>query len=236
LLIEAKMKNKRSDIPQDIVVYINSGRVILEGILTIPKRADSIVIFAHGSGSSRHSPRNRYVARVLNESSTATLLIDLLNEEEEYFDLQTRKFRFDIPLLAKRLVDIADWVHTQPGTEGFSIGYFGSSTGAAAALIAAAQRPDYITAVVSRGGRPDLAGVYLGQVKTPTLLIVGERDTEVIGLNEEAMKEIKAIKELKIVPNATHLFEEVGTLEIAAELADEWFKTYLDKNTSHSVT
>jgi putative phosphoribosyl transferase len=211
---------------KEIPVYINSGNVILEGILTIPMNADSIVIFAHGSGSSRHSPRNRYVARFLNENATATLLIDLLTEAEESLDLKTGKLRFDVQMLASRLVDIAAWIRNQPRIKKFGIGYFGSSTGGAAALIAAAKSPDNIIAVVSRGGRPDLAGEYLEQVKAPTLLIVGENDTEVLKLNKNAMLQMKTATELKIIPKATHLFEEDGALEEVAESAAEWFETY----------
>jgi putative phosphoribosyl transferase len=199
----------------------------LSGDLVMPPRASAIVLFAHGSGSSRHSPRNRSVARVLQEGGFGTLLLDLLTEAEEQVDLQTRHLRFDIGLLAGRLREAADWVQRDPGIRGRRMGYFGASTGAAAALIAAAEQPQNVGAVVSRGGRPDLAGASLRQVKAPTLLIVGGADEEVIELNQEALSEMKCEKELSIVSGATHLFEEPGALERVSALALDWFQRYI---------
>jgi len=195
----------------------------LSADLVIPARATGIVLFAHGSGSSRHSARNRYVAGVLQQGGLATLLLDLLTAVEEQVDLRTRHLRFDIELLAKRLVEATDWVHREPATRGLSVGYFGASTGAAAALVAAADRPSMIGAVVSRGGRPDLAGAALPRVLAPTLLIVGGDDYPVIDLNREALAELRCEKHLSIVPGATHLFEEPGTLEQVSKLALDWF-------------
>jgi dienelactone hydrolase len=187
-------------------------------------------VFAHGSGSSRHSPRNRFVARVLQESGIATLLMDLLTAEEEAIDMTTRHLRFDIPLLAERLTGAIDWLKQQPATRGLPIGLFGASTGAAAALLAAVARPDDVVAIVSRGGRPDLARQALERVRAPTLLIVGGRDEPVIALNEEAMTMLRAPKRLAIIPGATHLFEEPGALEQVAQLAAEWFSRYLRRD------
>ena len=207
----------------------SSSNAILEGNLIIPKAAEGIVVFAHGSGSSRHSPRNQYVAQVLNNAGLATLLTDLLTREEEEVDIKTRQHRFNIDLLAKRLVAITDWITQNPDTQKFFIGYFGASTGAAAALVAAAQRPGIVTAIVSRGGRPDLAGSQaLRNVQAPTLFIVGAKDIQVIDMNESAMKQLDKVerKKLKIVPGATHLFEEPGTLEEVARLAKGWFQCY----------
>ena len=207
-------------------VRIDVDSVTLDGDLTLPPDAHGTVVFAHGSGSSRHSPRNRYVAGVLNGVGLATLLLDLLTSEEERADAITREHRFDIVLLAKRLGGATRWLERDEGTHELSIGYFGASTGAAAALVAAAAHPE-IRAVVSRGGRPDLAGAALGHVLAPTLLIVGSRDEEVIELNERARDTIRAHAnarvQLEIVPGATHLFEEPGTLERVAELASDWF-------------
>jgi dienelactone hydrolase len=197
--------------------------------LTIPKGAEGIVVFAHGSGSSRHSPRNQYVAKVLNDAGLATLLTDLLTSQEEEVDVLTREFRFNIELLAKRLIAVTDWLIQNPETKGLIVGYFGASTGAAAALIAAAERANIISAIVSRGGRPDLAGSnFLKKVEAPTLFIVGERDVPVIGMNENAIRQLEKVekKKLKIVPGATHLFEEPGTLEEVARLARGWFQCY----------
>jgi len=208
-------------------VKISVGKVILEGDLSVPKDAAGIVVFAHGTGSSRFSPRNRYVAEVLQKAGLATLLMDLLTKEEEAEDMLTAQLRFDIGMLAKRVVDATEWLKRNTETKKLSIGYFGASTGAAAALIAAAQKPDHIQAVVSRGGRPDLAIPYLPKVKAPTLLIVGGDDDAVIGMNKEAMEHLNSIKKLEIVPGATHLFEEPGKLEEVARLAKEWFKKYL---------
>jgi dienelactone hydrolase len=186
-----------------------------------------VVLFAHGSGSGRHSSRNRYVARLLNQAGLATLLIDLLTADEEAVDLQTAHLRFDIGLLAQRLVGATDWLTQQPDTRHLRIGYFGASTGAAAALVAAAERPDVVGAVVSRGGRPDLAGPALPLVRAPTLLIVGGNDVPVIGLNRAAFEQLRCEKQLVIVPGATHLFEEPGALDEVARLAREWFERHL---------
>lgn len=207
----------------DEAVRIPAGEVVLDGDMIVPAGATGIVVFAHGSGSSRHSSRNRYVAGVLNEAGLATLLLDLLTPEEEAVDLRTRHLRFDIGMLADRLVGVANWLATQPATLALRIGYFGASTGGGAALVAAARLPDRIAAVVSRGGRPDLAGDALGHVQSPTLLIVGGNDIPVIGMNEDAMRQMRCEVRLEIVPGATHLFEEPGTLERVAELAAEWF-------------
>src|SRR5271157_3189730 len=196
-------------------VHIPCGAVTLEGALAVPTGAKGVVVFAHGSGSSRHSPRNQFVARVIRESGNGTLLFDLLTAEEEIEDNVTRRLRFDIGLLASRLVEVTRWLGEQPAARALGIGYFGSSTGAGAALVAAAEVGQRIDAVVSRGGRPDLAGDALVRVQSPTLLIVGGHDEVVIRLNEEALAELRCEKELKIVPGATHLFEEpgVGTAE-----------------------
>jgi putative phosphoribosyl transferase len=205
------------------VVTIPSGKVTINGNLTIPPNSRGIVIFAHGSGSSRFSPRNTKVAREINAACIATLLIDLLTEEEEAEDIYSGEFRFNIDLLAQRLVDATEWVKKNPDMKNLMVGYFGASTGAAAALIAAAKLPQHVKAVVSRGGRPDLAGNYLPNVKAPTLLIVGGDDLEVLELNREAMAQMKAEKKLTVVPGATHLFEESGKLEQVAKLAIQWF-------------
>lgn len=199
----------------------------LTGNLVIPKDATGLVIFAHGSGSSRFSPRNKAVAQYLrDEGGLGTLLIDLLTKEEETLDDQTRELRFQIPFLARRLSQITDWVRKEPKTKDLSIGYFGASTGAAAALVAAAERRD-IDAIVSRGGRPDLAGESLVKVVAPTLLIVGGDDPEVLELNQEALDLIKTTKDLMVIPGATHLFEETGALEDVANFAEKWFSRFL---------
>lgn len=211
--------------PRSVYVAFESKR--LEGDLTIPPTARGLVLFAHGSGSSRHSPRNRFVAEVLQQAGLATLLMDLLTAQEEAVDNYTRELRFDIGLLARRLIGALDWLAQNPDTRNFSYGLFGASTGAAAALVAAAERPEAIHAVVSRGGRPDLAGDSLARVKAPTLLIVGGADTVVIQLNRDALQQLRARKEFKIVPRATHLFEEPGALEEVAELAADWFMRFL---------
>ena len=208
-------------------IEIPVGDASLSGSLVVPDGAPGVVLFAHGSGSSRHSPRNRKVADVLNGAGLATLLVDLLTEEEEQVDLRTRALRFDIGLLADRLVAITDWLPEQPTAAGLAVGLFGASTGAAAALVAAARRPDAVRAVVSRGGRPDLAGAALAQVRAPTLLIVGGRDELVLELNRQAHDQLRCEKRLEIVPGATHLFEEPGTLDRVAELAAGWFSKYL---------
>ena len=212
---------------EEQLVQVPAGAVTLDGNLGVPADARGIVLFAHGSGSSRHSPRNRYVAGMLRAAGLATLLMDLLTADEEAIDLQTQRLRFDISLLADRLVGATDWLAQNPDTRDLTIGYFGASTGAAAALVAAAQRPDTVGAIVSRGGRPDLAGAALAHVRAPTLLIVGGNDIPVIGMNQEAMAQLHAETKLEIVPGATHLFEEPGALEEVARLALEWFERYL---------
>jgi putative phosphoribosyl transferase len=212
---------------QEQLVSIPAGSVQLEGTLAVPKGAEGIVLFAHGSGSSRFSPRNRYVAEVLQDATLATLLIDLLTSEEEKIDRQTKQHRFDIALLAERLIAATDWLIQQPNTKHLGIGYFGASTGAGAALAAAAQRPGIVQAIVSRGGRPDLAGTVLNQVRAPTLLIAGGYDFLVIMTNRDAMAQILGEKRLEVVPKATHLFEEPGALEEVARLASRWFKQHL---------
>lgn len=212
---------------EEDLVYVSAGPVTLEGNLGIPEGTEGIVLFAHGSGSSRHSPRNRFVAQVLRDGGLATLLIDLLTPEEEEIDKWTRHLRFDIGLLAERLIGVANWLAQHPDTQDLRIGYFGSSTGAGAALVAAAELPDAVGAVVSRGGRPDLAGPVLQHVQTPTLLIVGGNDITVIALNRQALGQLRVERKLEIVPGATHLFEEPGALEEVARLALQWFKRYL---------
>ena len=209
-------------------VQIRSGPVQLRGDLNIPATAQDVVLFAHGSGSSRHSPRNQFVARTIREAGVGTLLFDLLTKEEEAVDMHTAHLRFDIGLLAERLIDATRWIKAE--LDYLNVGYFGSSTGGGAALVAAAELGDSVGAVVSRGGRPDLAGDALPRVKSPTLLIVGGLDYPVIELNEEALARMRCEKELKIVPGATHLFEEPGTLEEVARLAADWFGRHL-----HSV-
>jgi dienelactone hydrolase len=212
---------------EERLVEVMVDSVTLEGNLAIPEQAEGIVLFAHGSGSSRFSPRNQFVAEMLREGGLATLLIDLLTRDEDKIDQLTRQYRFDIDLLVDRLVGATDWLLQQPTTQHLRIGYFGSSTGAAAALIAATKRPDHIYAVVSRGGRPDLAASALPQVKAPTLFIVGGADVPVISLNEQALKLLRVEKKLEIVPHATHLFEEPGALEKVAHLARQWFQSHL---------
>jgi dienelactone hydrolase len=199
----------------------------IEGNLTLPPNAKAVVTFAHGSGSGRFSPRNQYVAKTFNENNLATLLIDLLTVEEEQIDLSTAEYRFNIGLLAERLISATEWLKLDPSTQNMAFGYFGASTGAAAALIAAAKLTDDIKAVVSRGGRPDLAGDFLGQVRAPTLMLVGGDDTEVIELNKQALDLMSAEKKLIIIPGATHLFEEPGKLDVVAEFSVDWFKRYL---------
>src|SRR6202790_10220 len=213
---------------EERLVQVPAGAVTLEGNLTLPQDSQAVVLFAHGSGSSRHSPRNRYVARMLNEAKLATLLIDLLTPHEEVIDERTAQLRFDIDLLAERLVDTTDWLSQYPDTKHLRIGYFGASTGAAAALVAAAGRPDAVRAIVSRGGRPDLAGAALTSVQAPTLLIVGEHDDQVVQLNRQALTQLRCEKRLVIVPGATHLFEEPGALDEVARLARDWFQRHLD--------
>src|SRR5881227_837866 len=208
-------------------IRLQAERAILSGSLTIPENAVALVLFAHGSGSSRHSPRNQFVARTLNDAALATLLFDLLTPEEEAMDLNTREHRFNIRLLAERLVHATRWAKQQEETRGLRIGYFGSSTGGAAALVAAAQLSEGIGAIVSRGGRPDLAGDTLSKVHAPTLLIVGSNDDIVIELNEMARDQIRCEAKLVIIPGATHLFEEPGALEQVAKLASDWFVSHI---------
>lgn len=211
-------------------VQIRSGAAMLHGDLSIPADAQGAVLFAHGSGSSRHSPRNQFVARTIGEAGVGTLLFDLLTPEEEAIDARTRHLRFDIGLLAGRLIDAAYWIKGE--LDYLTVGFFGASTGAGAALVAAAELGDSVGAVVSRGGRPDLAGEALPKVKAATLLIVGGLDYPVIEMNEEALARMRCEKELKIVPGATHLFEEPGTLQEVARLAADWFQEHLhsDRN------
>ena len=204
---------------------------MLEGNLSIPAQAIALVLFAHGSGSSRHSPRNQFVAQTLNQAGLATLLFDLLTPEEESVDLYTREHRFDIGLLAERLVYATKWAKQEKQTQDFDIGYFGSSTGGGAALVAAAELPEKVGAVVSRGGRPDLAGDALPKVRAPTLLIVGGEDHVVIELNEQARAQMKCECKIEIVPGATHLFEEPGALEKVAKLASDWFVKHIGPRT-----
>ncbi|WP_432278664.1 dienelactone hydrolase family protein [Nocardia carnea] len=212
-------------VDEDVRIPIDA--VNLEARLCLPTRGCGIVLFAHGSGSGRHSPRNRYVAEVLQRSGLGTVLLDLLTAEEEQRDQQTRELRFDIPLLAARLAGTVDWLAGRADTGGNPIGLFGASTGAAAALRTAAERPAAVHAVVSRGGRPDLAGEALARVRAPTLLIVGGRDETVLDLNRQARERMTARPQLKIVPDATHLFEEPGTLDRVADLAAGWFRDNL---------
>jgi putative phosphoribosyl transferase len=208
-------------------VTIPVGAAMLEGELILPEGATGIVLFAHGSGSSRHSPRNRRVAGYLREASIGTLLFDLLTSKEEGIDLVTGHLRFDIGLLGERLVGATAWLGNQPGLQPLCIGYFGASTGGGAALVAAAELGDRVSAVVSRGGRPDLAGAALPNVMAATLLLVGEYDEPVIAMNQAAYEQLRCIKALGIVPGATHLFEEPGALEEVARLATEWFQRHL---------
>ena len=213
-------------------IQVPAGRAFLEGTFRGPEGATAAVLFAHGSGSSRHSPRNRYVAESLQKAGLATVLLDLLTPEEEAVDVQTAEFRFDIGLLAERVVEATDWLTNASFAAGMTIGCFGASTGAAAALIAAADRHDQIKAVVSRGGRPDLAGPALSRVQAPTLLLVGGNDDVVLGLNEEALARLGcAHKELAVIPGAGHLFEEPGALEKVAERAALWFNRWLGNRT-----
>ena len=226
------MKNVRGQHPTtDKEVGIPIGGRILRGNLAVPDSARGVVLFAHGSGSSRHSPRNQYVAQVLQEAGLGTLLMDLLTTDEEAFDVHTAALRFDIELLAHRLAAATTWLLDQPQLAQLPIGYFGASTGAAAALVGAAELPDVVAAVVSRGGRPDLAGEALRHVVAPTLLIVGGKDWTVFELNRKALGELAREKRLEIVPGASHLFEEPGALESVARLAKNWFGRHL----SHKI-
>jgi len=214
-------------IHQETAVKIPIGSVVLEGNLNVPSGAKGVVLFAHGSGSSRFSPRNQYVAKFFNAQKIGTLLFDLLTNEEDQEDIETAEYRFNINLLAERLIGATEWLNKDPDTKNIVFGYFGASTGAAAALIAAAKLPNDIAAVVSRGGRPDLAADYLPRVVAPTLLLVGGLDTVVIELNRQAMEQMSAEKKLVIIPGATHLFEEPGKLEEVAKLSTDWFLRYL---------
>src|ERR671914_1480676 len=231
MMAEDKQLHFHHDIVR--ISHADDQQNIIEGDLTIPNiniHAKGIVIFAHGSGSSRHSPRNQYVAQVLNNAGIATLLIDLLTKEEEKIDDVTREHRFNISLLARRLLASTDWIAQYPKIRNLNIGYFGASTGAAAALVAASERPNIISAIVSRGGRPDLAGQQvLNRIQAPTLLIVGENDKQVIHLNEKALEQLSRLEKKKkiiIIPGATHLFEEPGTLEEVARRASGWFECF----------
>jgi len=209
-------------------VQIQAGRAVLFGSLTIPENAIALVLFAHGSGSSRHSPRNQFVARTLNDARLGTLLFDLLTRDEEALDMRTGEHRFNIGLLAQRLVHATKWAKQQQEIRDLPIGYFGSRTGGGAALVAAAEIPDDVGAVVSRGGRPDLAGDALPKVQAPTLLVVGGNDDVVIELNEMARDQMRCEVTLEIVPGATHLFEEPGALEKVAKFASDWFVNHVD--------
>jgi len=208
-------------------VRVPAGWVELAGDLVIPAGAPALVIFAHGSGSSRFSPRNRFVAGVLNQAGFATLLFDLLTPAEEDLDRSSGQLRFDIPLLAARLEAATAWARQEPELAGLRVGYFGASTGAAAALIAGANRPEDVGAIVSRGGRPDLAADYLDRVRAPTLLIVGGNDPVVLDLNRQALQRLRCEARLEVIPGAGHLFEEPGAMERVAELARDWFRIHL---------
>ena len=213
--------------PSQRPVRIRAGQAILAGDLTVPEDPRGLVIFAHGTGSSRLSPRNRSVARTLVEAQLATLLLDLLSPEEEAQDVHTGHLRFDVDLLGTRLLTATDWARKERGVGLLRVGYFGASTGAGAALVAAGKRPSAVHAVVSRGGRPDLAGDVLELVRAPTLLIVGERDRAILPANEQALGRLRCPAVLEIIPKATHLFEEPGTLRMVADLATRWFETHL---------
>lgn len=213
----------------ETTVKIKAIKATIEGNLALPKSPIGIVLFAHGSGSSRFSPRNQYVAKRLNHAGMATLLIDLLTKEEEEIDTQTGEFRFNIELLAQRLIEATKWINGNPTAANLPIGYFGVSTGAAAALIGAAELPQDVAVVVSRGGRPDLAMKYLPKVKAPVLLIVGGNDPAVINMNRDAAKHLPAETKLEIIPGASHLFEEPGKLEKVAELASDWLSKHFKK-------
>ena len=213
-------------------VRVPIGDQWLPGDLGLPSLPQGVVLFAHGSGSSRHSPRNQFVAGTLEQRGLATLLIDLLTPDEEAIDVRTAEFRFNLDMLTERLGAIVGWLGRREVTSDLPIGLFGASTGGGAALMAAAARPHDVAAVVSRGGRPDLAGASLGQVRAPTLLIVGADDEPVIQMNRDAMKQMRGVVKLEIVPGATHLFEEPGTLEQVAALAGDWFGRYLKPATS----
>jgi putative phosphoribosyl transferase len=229
------MTNSGARTVEERFVGVTAGPVRLEGNLSLPEEHRAVVLFAHGSGSSRHSSRNRYMARSLNEAKLATLQIDLLTQDEEAIDVYTAHLRFDIDLLAKRLVEASDWLTQCPDTQYLPIGYFGASTGAAAALVAATERSEIVGAIVSRGGRPDLAGPALARVRAPTLLIVGGNDVGVLQLNRAALAQLRCEKQLVIVPGATHLFEEPGALDEVARLAREWFHRHLISVVRHAT-
>ena len=224
---DAQKASDRADINR--IVAVKAGPVTLDGALYLPRNAKGLVVFVHGSGSSRTSPRNQYIAGALQQAGLGTLLFDLLTPEEEEIDLRTRHLRFDIGLLARRTIGAADWLHEQAETRQLKLGFFGASTGAAAALITAAERPEITGAVVCRGGRPDMAKDALPHIQAPTLLIVGQLDFPVIQVNEQALEQMspKTVNEITMVPGATHLFEEPGALEYVAHLATNWFKQYL---------
>jgi len=225
---------RAQNLPREREVQIPAGRVMLRGDLVVPFSANGVVLFAHGSGSSRQSPRNRYVARVWQRTGLATLLMDLLTPDEDALDAQTAALRFDIELLAGRLLEATSWVENQQQTAHLPIGYFGASTGAAAALVAAAKHPNSVTTVVTR--RPDLAGEALRHVAAPTLLIVDEKDSLVLEFNRKALAELSGEKKLEIVPGATHLFGEPGALEAVAQLAKNWFILYLGRANQRTRT
>ena len=228
-MAEKRNQTENEWVVENRLVQIQTDAVTLEGNLRLPEEAQGLVVFVHGSGSSRHSPRNQYVAGELQEVGLATLLFDLLTAEEEAIDNRTRHLRFDISLLSRRTIGVIDWLSDQMFARELGFGLFGASTGAAAALTAAAERPDQVGAVVSRGGRPDLATDWLPRVTAPTLLLVGGLDYPVIEMNEQALAQMRPepIKEMKIVPGATHLFEEPGTLKYVARMAREWFLEHL---------
>jgi putative phosphoribosyl transferase len=228
-----QLRSKRVEMAMpETATLIPLGNIELAADISIPDRANSVVLFAHGSGSSRHSPRNRQVAGGLNRGGIGTILVDLLTEAEESVDLETAELRFDIPLLGRRLGAITGWIHSQPDLKNLRLGYFGASTGAAAALMAAADRPKTVHAMVSRGGRPDLAGAALQRVEAPTLFIVGGDDPVVLDLNYWAMARLphETVHKLEIIPGAGHLFEEPGALDKVAALARDWFHAHLCSN------
>lgn len=210
---------------EDLIIETNAGA--LRAVMALPRNCRSVILFAHGTGSSRHSPRNQYVAGKLNEAGLGTLLMDLLTLDEERIDLDTGRLRFDIPLLAGRLDSATEWAQSHPRTAGLDIGYFGASTGAAAALIAAVQRPQIVKAVVSRGGRPDMAGRILPEVRAAVLFLVGGEDRVVLDMNRDAIQQLTTVHKLVEIPGASHLFEEPGALETVAKHAAEWFNAYL---------
>jgi putative phosphoribosyl transferase len=223
------MEKTNKVLENECPVKVTIGKVTLDGDLCVPPDVAGVVVFAHGSSSSRLSPRNRYVAQIVRQVGLATLLFDLLTPEEEEVDMHTGRYRFDIRLLANRLIGATAWLKQNPQTKNMNIGYFGASTGAAAALLAAAEHPDDVAAVVSRGGRPDLARPALPYVKSPTLLLVGGRDLPVMAMNRDAANELKVDKKLVVIPGATHLFEEPGALEEVAKMASNWFVNYLTR-------